>query len=1289
MVPAASLKMMLAIVLTLGTTILNAQLVSAADDGPDEDGDGIVNMIDLDDDNDGILDTDEGIVDRDKNGVADADSTDTDGDGTVDGYDLDSDNDGILDNLEARVDRDAVKALDLIPNGAIDISVFVGANGVADVIETSPDSGVLVYPLMDSDQDGTPDFRDQDSDNDGIFDVIEAGAPDSDNNGRIDSFADADGKGVSDTIQLSGLPIFDTDGDGQLDFRDMDSDGDGISDLVEGGGNPSKPFDSDNDGAADYRELDSDGDGISDNDEAGVDLSSPADSNGNGIADYREVNSTSSGESSNQASQHDGPDRDADGIANQYDLDDDNDGIPDTVEGLIDADGNGVADANSRDSDGDGRPDANDLDSDNDGLLDNREARLDFAAVSALDIKVDGAIDISFPVGNNGIADAIETNVDSGQLVYVIADTDSDGTPDYLDTDSDNDGIPDLVEAGGTDVDSDGRIDNFFDADSKGVDESIQASALPVFDTDADGIADYRDTDSDNDGLSDASEAGDNPSNPTDTDGDGAADYREQDSNGDGVGDSQEQQQVQIPIDGSIDSDGDGIADSVDIDDDNDGLLDLIEGQEDNDGDGIINSLDLDSDGDGLFDSLEAAETTSLLTDLDNNGDGRLDFNVGRNGFVDLLESTLDSGTSIFMVADSDRDGVPDFLDLDSDNDSVYDSIELSVDTDGDTYANFRDLDSDQDGLSDLLEAVSGAQDQDNDGVLDTFVDANFDGADDNSASIKPFDSDGDGIPDMLDLDSDGDGVFDLIESGGVDANDTGRFDGTDDTDGNGVPDSVDAGFTSGIDTDNDGIDDMADISFTGGVDTDGDGIDDQYDADPNGSGLVDPNFRTPFGDDNDGLGVLEGVAEAEALETGLNGSSVGCSISSVSGGHGGVSNAKSGFDPIFPLMLGAAFMTLLLRMRKLRNVAALSVLGLSLTACGSLSLPSLGGGDNYDSDFNRRVYAGLSGLGSTVEPRTTDDRIRVTETSSAGGTVALGYDISNRFSIEGHYSDLGEAELVSDDTGDATIGYQVAGLSAIIYGLNSHENRSRREGFSVFGRLGLGALQNEAEGVEFERLNDAHLLAGLGLEYGLSNGLAVRAEYVAHETDAKYAQLGLVYRFGDADDSRPAAVAATVPTLPEPTETAPAITASILDNDSDGVPDSLDNCPDTAAGLPVDSVGCDELTGAIDGVNFESGSDVLTAGSQEKLAEVAQVLNQFPAIRVAVAAHTDNQGPAASNLELSKRRAISVARYLVEQGVAGNRLAPQAYGESQPIASNASADGRASNRRVELQVLK
>jgi len=129
---------------------------------------------------------------------------------------------------------------------------------------------------------------------------------------------------------------------------------------------------------------------------------------------------------------------------------------------------------------------------------------------------------------------------------------------------------------------------------------------------------------------------------------------------------------------------------------------------------------------------------------------------------------------------------------------------------------------------------------------------------------------------------------------------------------------------------------------------------------------------------------------------------------------------------------------------------------------------------------------------------------------------VQLGYDLTNRFTLELHGSDLGEATFKPK----GSVGYQVGGASALIYGLNDRDERGRREGVSVFGRLGGGTMRNQGNDVKFKRLNDYHLLGGLGLEYGFTNGLAVRGEVIAHETDAKYAQLGLLYRFGSAGQS-------------------------------------------------------------------------------------------------------------------------------------------------------------------------
>lgn len=105
--------------------------------------------------------------------------------------------------------------------------------------------------------------------------------------------------------------------------------------------------------------------------------------------------------------------------------------------------------------------------------------------------------------------------------------------------------------------------------------------------------------------------------------------------------------------------------------------------------------------------------------------------------------------------------------------------------------------------------------------------------------------------------------------------------------------------------------------------------------------------------------------------------------------------------------------------------------------------------------------------------------------------------------------------------------------------------------------------------------------------------------------------------------------------------------------------------------------------------VFFETNKDVIMASSFALLDEVAATIMANPQIgRVAVEGHTDSDGDDASNLDLSKRRAESVKRYLEGKGVRGERLVANGYGESKPIAKNTSSSGKAKNRRVEFNLI-
>lgn len=145
------------------------------------------------------------------------------------------------------------------------------------------------------------------------------------------------------------------------------------------------------------------------------------------------------------------------------------------------------------------------------------------------------------------------------------------------------------------------------------------------------------------------------------------------------------------------------------------------------------------------------------------------------------------------------------------------------------------------------------------------------------------------------------------------------------------------------------------------------------------------------------------------------------------------------------------------------------------------------------------------------------------------------------------------------------------------------------------------------------------------------------------------------------------------------------------LDTDNDGVFDYKDRCPDTEEGAEVDDNGCpvESLArGALKDVVFKSGSPELTLNSKSILNSVAEELKKFPDVKVEVQGHSDSSGDAAFNLQLSQKRAESVLEYLVSRGVNRDQLSAVGYGETQPIADNKTREGRAQNRRVELEWL-
>lgn len=388
----------------------------------------------------------------------------------VAGCDIDDDDDGIPDTVES---------------GGVDPLDDDDADHIANYLDTDypgfiDSNGDGVNDNFDYDLDGIINELDLDSDNDGIPDVVEGGGVDTDGDGRIDNYNDVDYDGFSQNVDANtsgkdlsgnGLGLPDTDGDGVPDMFDRDSDNDGIPDVVEAGG-----ADSNNDGRIDGY-TDADNDGLSDNVDADV--------GNNGVAENSAAALLRSGpdpDNNGRANTWPYKNMDQDGKPNPYDPDSDGDGITDVrengftdtdwdaqVDGAVGSDGRNLVLAalpslSLRNTEGDAKPDLYDIDSDNDGIPDNIEG-----------LTTNGYL---LPAGSDSDNDGLDDSYDNyngfgGDGIHPV-DTDSDTVPDYLDADTDNDGLSDIIE--GNDLNLNGQQDDLIsltgtDSDADGLDD--------------------------------------------------------------------------------------------------------------------------------------------------------------------------------------------------------------------------------------------------------------------------------------------------------------------------------------------------------------------------------------------------------------------------------------------------------------------------------------------------------------------------------------------------------------------------------------------------------------------------------------------------------------------------------------------------------------------------------------------------------------------------------------------------------------------------------------------------
>ncbi|MEZ8616762.1 OmpA family protein [Vibrio splendidus] len=279
------------------------------------------------------------------------------------------------------------------------------------------------------------------------------------------------------------------------------------------------------------------------------------------------------------------------------------------------------------------------------------------------------------------------------------------------------------------------------------------------------------------------------------------------------------------------------------------------------------------------------------------------------------------------------------------------------------------------------------------------------------------------------------------------------------------------------------------------------------------------------------------------------------------------------------------------------------------------------------------------------------------------GAGIYSGYNFSDKFGIE----------LSSDFLGDYKTSFTKNGTTSqfsdpiIAISLTPMYRLAVQQEFDVFFKAGPAYISHGGE-------DDVVLSAGIGLEKQLSSDWAVRVEYQYFDDfDDNYVQdlnsnllsVGVSYNFGTGNTTASAAAAVAVTQAPSEPITEPAVVV------------------EEKMAVVVTKAQTESYSQEM----FATNSTELSTDGKIALMPLVEVLKAHPQSSVAVVGHTDSTGAAEYNLMISKKRAAAVAAYIEEQGIEADRITASGEGEENPIASNATAEGRAQNRRVDATI--
>lgn len=309
-----------------------------------------------------------------------------------------------------------------------------------------------------------------------------------------------------------------------------------------------------------------------------------------------------------------------------------------------------------------------------------------------------------------------------------------------------------------------------------------------------------------------------------------------------------------------------------------------------------------------------------------------------------------------------------------------------------------------------------------------------------------------------------------------------------------------------------------------------------------------------------------------------------------------------------------------------------------------------------------------------------------------------LGYAITDKWIAEALYFGFKPQAEVGGVKGKAELDYWSVNLMRTL-GPGKH--------WKPYVAIGGGRGEYDYGSLRGDATSDIYNL-GLGFFKNLNDNLMFRADVRAlyHEDQDEVrpmAMAGITLLIGD----RPAPMVAAAPPpadsdgdgVTDDRDECPGTPPGVevdsvgcpLDSDGDGVPDYRDDCPGTPAGAKVDERGCElilekpvsfDLT-----VEFAFDSAEITSVAFQEMLELLNFLREYPSTSAVIEGHTDSLGTDEYNQNLSERRAQAVMQALTNSGISASRLSAVGYGESRPIANNATEEGRQKNRRVTVVV--